>query len=142
MASWPAREGDRVVFPLFYYRADWQSHEQVVDWLAGTALPGQVVVTSTPHWLYLRTGLPAVMPPFTPDVEEAQRLIDAVPASFLIVDSLEFVDITRRYARPVVEAYPDRWRLIFASPDSASRLYQRMGEVENTASWRPANAGR
>ena len=46
------------------------------------------------------------------DPEHARRLLEAVPVSYVIVDQLDFVDISRRYARPAVESDPAAWRLV------------------------------
>jgi hypothetical protein len=43
----------------------------------------------------------------------------------VVVDSLEFVDVSRRYAAPVARAYPREWQLIYSSADSTSRIYRR-----------------
>ncbi len=123
-AVYPDRDGGCHAYRLFFYPHSWRLHDGALDWLARQAKAGEIIVTSTPQWAYLRTGLQAVMPPFEPDVGEAQRLLDAVPATYVVVDSLEFVDITRRYAAPVVRAFPERWRLIYATPDSVSRIYR------------------
>jgi hypothetical protein len=84
-----------------------------------------MVGTSTPHWIYLMTGLPSVMPPFEIDPGNAQRLMDAVPLSYLVVDSLEFVDVGRRYTMPVIEATPDRWEMVYRGAEGAPRIYRR-----------------
>ena len=52
---------------LFFYRPRWQQHDAALAWLARTAQPDAVVATSTPHRLYLASGLRAVLPPFEPD---------------------------------------------------------------------------
>ncbi len=124
--SYEDRQGTRHEYRLFFYDEKWQSHDAALDWLKERARSGEIVVTSTPHWVYLKSGLRAVMPPFTPDSREAQRLIDSVPASYLIVDNLEFVDISRRYTAPVVQAFPDRWKLIYSPSGNGSWIYRRM----------------
>jgi hypothetical protein len=110
---------------LFFYFDSWRAHEQGIEWLARNARSGELVGTSTPHWIYLMTGLPSVMPPFESDPREAQRLIDAVPLTYLVVDSLEFVDVGRRYTMPVIEATPNRWVLVYRGASGAPRIYRR-----------------
>jgi hypothetical protein len=120
-------QGRTRTYSLFFYTAAWRSQDVALAWLASHGRTGEVVATSTPHWAYLHTGLQAVMPPFEPEPAEAQRLLDAVPVTWLVVDSLEFVDLTRRYGDPVVRAFPDDWRLAFKTRDGASRIYRRTG---------------
>ena len=111
---------------LFFYTEAWRSHDAALDWLRGVAHADDIVATSTPHWAYLKTGARAVLPPFEADVRTASRLLEAVPVKYLVVDSLEFVDVSRRYAAPVARAYQHDWKLVYSSPDSTSRIYRRI----------------
>ena len=120
------RAGTRHEYRLFFYDRSWQQYDKGLDWLARQASPGEIVATSAPHWAYLRTGLRAVMPPYEADPKVAESLLDQVPATYLIVDQLAFIDVGRRYTIPVVEGAPDRWRLIYASTDSGPRIYRRV----------------
>ena len=115
-------------YSLLYFTPAWKHHEEALDWLGQHADTHDIVATITPHWLYIKTGLSAVMPPFEPDVIEAQRLLDSVPVTYLITDSLDFIDVTRRYAAPVVDAFPARWELIYTSADADSRIYRRTNQ--------------
>jgi hypothetical protein len=124
----------RQEYRLFFYERPWLLHDEALDWLKGVAKPAEIVATSTPHWAYLKIGLRAVMPPFEPDVHVAQRLIDSVPVTYLIIDNLKFVDISRRYAAPMVKAFPERWALIYSTPDSGSKIYRRVTSAGRTGS--------
>jgi hypothetical protein len=118
--------GETRSYRLFFYTGAWHTQDGALDWLAAHGRPGEVIATSTPHWAYLKTGLPAVLPPFEPDPRRAQQLLDSVPVTWLVVDSLEFVDVGQRYARPVPEAFPGDWSLAYAAGDSAvARVYRR-----------------
>jgi hypothetical protein len=125
-AFYEDQHGRRREYRLFFYTKAWQLHDAALDWLKEEAKPREIVATSAPHWAYLKTGLKAVLPPFTPDLHEAQRLVDSVPVGYLIIDSLEFVDITRRYSAPMVEAFPERWTLIYSTPNNGSLIYRRV----------------
>ena len=115
-------------YRLFFYDRTWRLHDDAIDWLAGSAPPRGVVATSTPHLVYLRTGLPAVMPPYESDPSKAASLLDQVPVRYLVVDQLSFLDVGRRYAAPVVERARDRWPLLYAANDSGPRIYRRAGK--------------
>jgi hypothetical protein len=117
-------------YRLFFYPNTWKLHDSALEWLKSNAKPQDVIVTSTPHWAYLKTGLRAIMPPFEPDVRKAQRLIDSVPAIYLVLDSLDFIDITKRYAEPLVSAYPNRWELVYSSVNKHSRIFRRLNTAE------------
>jgi hypothetical protein len=112
-------------YALFFYDETWRLQDAGLAWLATHAKPGEIVAASTPHWAYLKTGLPSIMPPFEPDARRAQALVDGVPVAYLVVDALSFLDIGRRYTQPMLDSFPDRWRLVYATVDSGPRIYQR-----------------
>jgi 4-amino-4-deoxy-L-arabinose transferase-like glycosyltransferase len=118
--------GQRHEQQLFFYTQAWRSHDAALDWLRRVAEKDDILATSTPHWAYLKTGSRAILPPFEADVRAARRLVEAVPVKYLVVDSLEFVDVSRRYAAPIARAYPREWELIYSSADSTSRIYRRV----------------
>jgi hypothetical protein len=111
-------------YRLFFRDETWSSFDACLDWLKAHAATDDVVVTSAPQYAHVRTGLKAVMPPMEVEVAEAQRLLDAVPARYVVVDGLEAPDMTRRYAEPVVRSRPDLWELA-SSPPGGSRVYRR-----------------
>ena len=53
-----------------------------LGWLMKRARPDEVIATYAPQWVYLRTGLKAVMPPFELNPERAQNLLDSVPVTY------------------------------------------------------------
>lgn len=116
-------------YHLFFYGRSWPALDQSLDWLRDHSAPGDVIATSCPHWTWLRTGRKAVMPPFEPDPATAERLLDTVPVTWVIVDELEFTDVSRRYAARVVEARPESWRKVYTSRSGEVRVYRREGNA-------------
>jgi hypothetical protein len=108
---------------FFAHDSYWQAWEQAVNWLGEQAPPDAIIATSAPHWLYLRTGLRAVLPPMDSDPARARRLLEAVPVSYVIIDQLEFLDISRRYARSAMESDPAGWHLVKVFDDT--KIYER-----------------
>jgi hypothetical protein len=108
---------------LFAHDSFWQSWERAANWLAVHAPREAIVATSAPHWLYLRTGLRAVLPPMDSDPARARRLLESVPVSYVIIDQLEFLDISRRYARPAVQSDPAGWHLVQSF--DGTKIYER-----------------
>jgi hypothetical protein len=78
-----------------------------------------------PHLAYLRTGHKAVLPPFETDPNVEHRLLDEVPASYLVFDTFGRPGTTERYAAPVIAQRPQDWRLVFTAPDGMTRVYER-----------------
>jgi len=112
---------------FFYFDHEWQEHVRALDWLADVAGPDETIVTWTSHYAYLLTGRRAVMPPFEADAAEAQRLVETVPASYLVIDDNLASHVSHRYALPMVQSNPERWQLIYATPDSISLIYRYVG---------------
>lgn len=123
VAEYVDRDGSRAAVRLFYHGAEWRSFEASLDWLRAHAEPDAVIATSCPQLAFLRTGHKAVMPPMEADPARAQALLDSVPARYLVVDRLEFVDVSRRYAAPVVAEFPPSWELVHQS--EGVRVYRR-----------------
>src|SRR6185503_4792079 len=113
-ATYVTASGQRRQYSLFYYDDNWRAHDASLDWLAAHGERGAVVATSTPQWAYLKTGLRSIMPPYESSAGVAQRLLDGVPVTYLVVDNLSFLDVSRRYTRPVLAEYPKRWRLVYS----------------------------
>lgn len=141
-AFYEDERGQQHEYRLFFYRHPWRLHDEALEWLKHVAKPGEIVATSTPHWAYLKTGLKAVLPPFEPDVREAQRLIDSVPVTYVIVDNMAFVDVTRRYTAPVVRAFSERWTLIHTTGDEGSQIYRRVTPVPSIVATERHGVGR
>lgn len=118
------RSGTLVRYRLFYYRKAYRALDAGLDWLRQHAKPTEVIVSSMPHWVYLRTGMKAVMPPFETDARKAQALLDAVPATYLIIDG-RTGSFTREYGLPAVKAAPERWQLIYSSQAGELAIYRR-----------------
>ena len=65
----------------------------------------------------------------------AQRLLEAVPVDYLVIDNIlaaENAEVARRFSIPVVRAFPEKWKLIHSAGDSGSSVYRRE-RVERSA---------
>ncbi|MDQ3622138.1 MAG: hypothetical protein M3463_06575 [Verrucomicrobiota bacterium] len=118
------RQHRPVDYRLFYYNKIHQDFDECVTYLRQQAEPDDVVGAGTPHWVYLRTGLKSVMPPFEKDTLKAQQLLDDVPVSVLIVG--RDVIGSERYTLPVVRQFADQWKQIYSTPDGACAVYKRV----------------
>jgi hypothetical protein len=126
-----SKGGQPAEYSLFFYTDDWRDHDSTVEWLEEHASEGEIVATTAPHWVYLKTGLPAVMPPFEVDPQQAQRLLNSVPVTYLVLDSFKFINVSTRYAAPLVRALPDCWELVYLSESNESRIYRRKPDVHH-----------
>jgi len=112
-------------YRLFFYDLPWRLHDDGLDWLGRRKSQQAIIATSTPHLAYLRTGMRAVMPPYEIDSAKAAKLLDGVPVTYLVVDQLSFLDVSRRYAAPVPRAAAAQWPQVYAMSDSGPRIYRR-----------------
>jgi hypothetical protein len=113
---------------LFFYDQAWADFETALAWLKERARPDEVVASTAAALAFLHTGLPAVMPPMEIDPDKAQQLLDSVPVTYMIVDELTFLDVSRRYGDPVVRSHPNLWQLVYTVPGSKTRIYRRTGQ--------------
>jgi hypothetical protein len=119
---WRVTNKEAVVLPqsgnaayrLFSHDHSWQAWEEAASWISAHAPSDAIIATSVPHFLYLRIGRRAVLPPMESDPVRARRLLEAVPISYVIVDTLAFLDVSRRYAFPAVQNDPATWRLVYS----------------------------
>ena len=134
LATYVDARGIEHPYRLFFYGKEWRDFETSLDWLQHHAQPGAVVGTSCPYIVYLKLNLKAVMPPRETDVDKAQRFLDSVPVTYLIVDDLRFLpDDSNNYIRPVVQTHADRWKKVYGVPATATAIYQRVGAPPATA---------
>jgi hypothetical protein len=106
------RMGEPIQYKLFYYRDAHRALDAGLDWLREHAKPQEVLAGSMPHWMFLRTGLKTVMPPFEADPVKAQGMLDSVPVTYLLQDEGLAVD-TKRYIEAVIKRFPEQWERVY-----------------------------
>ncbi len=118
--------GNEAVHHLFFYFPSWKALDASLEWLRQRSKPDEVIATSVPHWAFLRIGRKAVSPPMVVGSENVQRLLDSVPVKYVVVDKLEWPDISQRYLAPAIEKLPDFWKLVYVAPEGKSQIYERI----------------
>ena len=127
-----AGNGNHMEYELFFYDGLYKATDAGLDWLKGRAKNNEVIAATNPQWVYLRTGIKSVLPPFEMDIEKAQHLLDSVPVKFLIVDEGDF----KKYTTRVVANYPALWRRVYADSirdqggnpaEGKFEIYERIG---------------
>lgn len=120
-------DGEPLRSHLFFFSEArlWKPFYEGLWWLRDHTPPDALVVSSCPHLVYLHAGRKAVMPPLEDDVEKAARFIDAVPADYVVVDGHRFVNVSQKYAAPVVEADPETWEVVHRDPGGKLTIYGR-----------------
>ncbi|MEO5898223.1 MAG: hypothetical protein ABIS06_21260 [Vicinamibacterales bacterium] len=116
-----SRDGRTQPYRLFSYGETYRDFDDAITWIAANVPPGAIVASSQPHWVFLRTGRRAVMPPFERNGERQQALLDSVPVDYLIVDGSGF-SATREYALPAIQNSPV-WERVYDRGTAA--IYRR-----------------
>jgi hypothetical protein len=113
----------------FYYEEAWADFRLALAWLRDAAEEDAIVVTTAPHWTYLESGRRAVQPPRADEPAEAQRLLDTVPTSYVIVDGFQYSggNLARDFTPPAIDNHPDLWRRVFQTPNQKVSIYARVG---------------
>jgi hypothetical protein len=122
------RKGSLVTYRLFYYDEAYQALDNGLEWVKRHARPQEIVAASMPQWVYLRTGLKAVMPPFEADLKKAQELLDSVPVRYVVVDS-SLVNLTQNYTLPLLRSHSKLWSLVYSAEKGNLDIYQRTNAV-------------
>ena len=119
--------GQKVDYRLFFYFDSYKFLDAGLDWLKKRARPDDVVAANMPHWVYLRTGLRAVMPPFEKSPSRVQELLDSVPVRYILIENTKKgSNFTTMYASTVVKGSPDKWKMVYSTPGSTFEIYQRV----------------
>ncbi|HKW93344.1 MAG TPA: hypothetical protein VJX92_15725 [Methylomirabilota bacterium] len=125
------RGGEPVWFSLFFYTGPDRELDEALEWLRGRARATDIVATAMPHWAHLVTGLKTVMPPFESDPRKAERLLDAVPVRYLIIDStdVDIAHLMRRSTAKIVHAGPTGWAPVYTGRSGLVVVYERVTEA-------------
>ncbi len=118
------RNGKFIKQRMFFENESFQAFNLCIDYVSRNAQPNDVIAAGTPHWIYLRTGLKAVMPPFENNPARAQQQLDSVPVTYLIAG--KDVVGSERYTAPVIEQFTEEWKQVFTTPESNWAVYQRV----------------
>jgi hypothetical protein len=113
-----------IKYRMFFDNDSFQAFNLCINYVSQNAQPNDVIAAGTPHWIYLRTGLKAVMPPFENNPARAQQQLDSVPVTYLITG--KDVIGSERYTLPVVEQFTEQWKQVFTAPESDWAVYQRI----------------
>ena len=116
--------GAPVASKRFFYGPSGRGFDEAIDYLHSHAHASDIVAAGTPHWVYLRTGLRAVMPPFEHDPSKTQQLLEGVPVDASAVG--RDVIASERFTEPAVRMFPERWAQAYASAVGGWTVYRRI----------------
>ncbi len=119
--SYPV-QGGNLKFRLFSYDTFSRSLESAGAWLKGNAIQSDVIATAMPHYLYLRTGLKCVLPPFVEDPSKVLELMDSVPVKYVVLDEPNREEPLPHAGRTgmdriaaMIQIYPEQWTKVYST---------------------------
>jgi hypothetical protein len=118
------RSGRPVIYRQLFYYPENVGMDECITWIAHHAQTSDVVAASMAHWVYLRTGLKAVMPPLELDGALSTRLLDSVPVRYIILETPSFY--ASKYVANAVQGHPGEWRQVYAATTEDVRVYERI----------------
>lgn len=113
---------------MFFENRSFQAFNLCVNYVRINAQQNDIVAAGTPHWIYLHTGLKAVMPPFESNTAWAHQQLESVPVKYLIIG--KDVIGSERYTLPVVKQFPKQWKQVFSTTDTTWVVYQRVSNLQ------------
>ncbi len=119
--------GTRREYWLQHYPETFVSVDRALNWITNHANRNAIVAISMPQWAYLKTGLRTVMPPLEADAGAQQRLIDSVPVTYLVLDRMVMGGGFNEKFPAMVQAFPQKWSLVYSSQNGDTRVYKRAG---------------
>jgi len=123
--SYQDSRGIKTEYRLLHYPVEFTSVELAMLWLSAHAEPHSVVAASMPQWTYLNTGLKTVMPPLESNSFIAQKMLDSVPVTFLILDHMTMEHGFNEKFQRLVRDAPSKW--IRVHSEGGVSIYKRDG---------------
>ena len=118
------KTGKPVIYKQLFYHVDSVAMDECITWIAKHANKNDIVSASMAHWVYLRTGLKAVIPPLELDAATANELFATVPVRYVIRESPGF--FSSRYVANAVQSEPGKWRQVYVANAADVRVYERV----------------
>lgn len=115
--------GQQIVYRQLYYEPNLIAMDKGIAWLGEHVPKDSVVAGAMPQWIYLQTGLKAVVPPLETDPALASRYLDSVPVSYMMIEGRGFY--SSPYAERLVRTYRNNWQLVYSSDNDEVKIYKR-----------------
>lgn len=121
-----------IQFPQFLFQDEDVALGQAADWIRDHAEPGDILAAAMPQWVYLKTGLKTVMPPFESDPKRADSLLDSVPVRYLIIESKSRMgDSAKDYMSSVVRAFLKEWPVVYTNREATVRVFEHAASAHS-----------
>jgi len=99
------------------YSPDWFNYYKAAEWVKSNTLSSSIVMSRKPSLFFLRSERKGICYPFTSNPKQILSAIDEQGVSYVIVDSFRWTGTTRRYLIPAIERYPERFEIVYVTPE-------------------------
>ncbi|MEO0101353.1 MAG: hypothetical protein ABIK84_03040 [candidate division WOR-3 bacterium] len=113
-------KGDRYAgYPL-----DWVRYFQACEWIKGNTEKDAVIVARKPEFIYFLTKRKSFLYQFTNDPNKLLKNLEERGATHVLFDQFFWTNTTIRYLTPVINAFPNRFEVLYATPYPQMIIYR------------------
>ncbi|MBL8026163.1 MAG: hypothetical protein JNL74_07120 [Fibrobacteres bacterium] len=103
--------------------SDWVDFFKAAEW-SKTNIPDTAIVCArSPFLFYIKSDRFIRSMPTRPIREDVLRYLDSAKVDYVVVDRFKWTGTTQVYMVPVINAYPDRFKQVFALPEAMIYKY-------------------
>jgi hypothetical protein len=103
--------------------SDWRDYYSLAEW-AGKNIPdSSVVCARSPFLFYLKSGRLCRPIPVTDDREKALDYLKEKRVRYVLIDRFKWTGSTQVYVAPLLQAYPEKFRLVAEKKEAALFLF-------------------
>jgi hypothetical protein len=103
---------------------DWKNFYSCADWIRINTPPGAVVMNRKVELFYIRSNHTGVIYPYSRDVNKVMKAIDDSRVDYVIFDNFAWTATTREYLYPAIEAFQDRFQMVYALNSPPTAIYK------------------
>ncbi len=103
---------------------DWKNFYSCADWMRNNTPKSTVVMNRKVELFYVRSQRQGVMYPYSHDVNNVMKVIDTSGVDYVVFDNFYWTSTTRQYLYPAIEAFPNRFQMVYALNNPPTAIYK------------------
>lgn len=106
------------------YPLDWQRYFETLNWIKDNTEKDAIVVSRKPEFTYLLGQRKSFLYRYSSDPQKLINDFYEKKANYLLFDSFYWTGTTRKYIGPVLQRYPDKFELVYKSPQPEMYVFK------------------
>lgn len=106
------------------YSADWRRYFEALNWIKDNTEKAAIIVSRKPQFTYLFSQRKSFLYLFSSDPKQIMDDFYKKKGNYLLYDSFYWTATTPKYLGPVLQAYPDKFELIYKSPSPEMYVFK------------------